>query len=181
MHAVVHVYTYRDGLLAKLAHDLRLTVGAFEIVVDRGDVRAWFDPGSLTVDGVAHGEQVDSAAPSPEDKRKIEASLRREVLQVEQFPRIELTGRLLLDTTRGVVDARLRLHGQEQALRIPFLAADGGLTADVTFAPSQFGIKPYKAIGGAIRTADRLRVRALAAQADFAALGANSCAFGPDH
>lgn len=180
MRAVVHVFTYRDGLLAKLAHDLRLRVDAFEIVVEGGAVQAWFDANSLAVDGVAHGERVETGSPSAEDKRQIEQTLRREVLRTELFPRIELSGTLQLDGAGGSVKAALRLHGHEQTLLIPLSRTASGLCADITFAPSDFGIKPYKALGGAIRTADRLRVRVGTELANLAALAADRCIFRPN-
>lgn len=180
MRAVVHVFTYRDGLLAKLAHDLRLHVRAFEIRVEGGAVRAWFDTHSLAVDGVAHGERVETGSPSPEDRRQIEQTLRREVLQSDQYPRIELSGTLQLQEAGAEVHATLRLHGHEQTLRIPVRPAADGLCADITFAPSDFGIKPYKALGGAIRTADRVRIRVGTEEANLAALATAACVFRPE-
>jgi len=177
MHAVVHVFTFREGLLARLAHDLRLRVEAFEITVGRGEVHGVFQASSLRVDGVAEGEQVDPDRLSAEDKAKIEQTVRTELLNAASHPRIELRAVLRESGSSRVLEGTLRLNGIEQPVQIPLLAAEGGtLSAELAIAPSRFGIKPYRAVGGAIRLRDRVVIRATAALADrdnLAALAAS--------
>ena len=45
------VYTYKEGVLSAVAHDLKLRVGAFWLTVDPQDsaVSASFDPNSMEV------------------------------------------------------------------------------------------------------------------------------------
>ena len=159
MQTRVHVYTFREGLLARLAHDLRLTVGAFELRLEQDRLHGWFDPSSFRVDGVAQGERVVPGGLSDGDKRKIEETIGREILQAARYPSIELEARVLREAGDLTLDARLRLRGAELPLRIPLRREPGGLEADVELVPSRFGIAPYKALGGAIRLQDRVRVR----------------------
>lgn len=181
MHAVVHVFTFREGLLARLAHDLRLRVTAFEISLHRGEVRGSFEAASLRVDGVAEGSRVDAERLSAEDKAKIEQTVRAELLHAASHPRIELRGVL---REGRVLEGTLRVNGIEQPVQIPLLAAEGGtsaaesgkLCAEVTLTPSRFGIKPYRALAGAIRLQDRVVIRATTALSDrdnLAALAAS--------
>jgi polyisoprenoid-binding protein YceI len=176
MHALVHVFTFREGLLARLAHDLRLRVQAFEITLHRGEVSGWFEAASLRVDGVVEDERVDPDRLSAEDKAKIEQTLQAELLHVSSHPRVELHGVLRPAASPGVLAGTLRLHGVEQPVEIPLAAVGGTLRAELSIAPSRFGIKPYRALGGAIRLQDRVLIRATTALADrdnFAALAAN--------
>jgi len=172
---LLQVFTFRDGLLARLAHDLRLSVGRFELTLERGRLQGWFDPSSLTVDGVAHGDRVDAAALSAEDKLKIQQTIARELLETSRHPRIELEGKLGQVDGQFVLDAKLRMHGVDRTLQIPLRLTALGMTAEIEFAPSLFGIPPYKAFGGAIRLQDRVlvRVHVLAERDKLAALASS--------
>lgn len=159
VQTTVHVFTFKDGLLARLAHDLRLTLGRFELTLERGELRGVFDPSSLRVDGVAHGERVDPSALSAGDKQKIEHTIAHELLTVAQHPRIELQGKLGQLDGQFELAATLSLRGVSQSLRIPLRLAADGMTASVELTPSRYGIPPYKALGGAIRLQDRVLIR----------------------
>jgi hypothetical protein len=159
MRARVYVFTFKEGLFAGLAHDLRLSVGSFEISVDHNCVKAMFDPSSLRVDGVAHGSKLDPNALSGDDKAEIEATLREQILETTAHPRIELNGTLTRDGAAFTVEAQLHLHGHSRGLRIPVRFAPDRAFAEVELVPSQFGIPKYKALAGAIRLQDRVVVR----------------------
>lgn len=156
---LLQVFTFKDGLLARLAHDLRLSVGRFEVVLERGRLQGWFDPTSLSVDGVAHGDRVDGAALSADDKQKIQQTIARDLLETARHPRIELEGKLGQADGQFILDAKLRVRGVERTLQIPLRLTALGMTAEIEFAPSQFGIAPYRAFGGAIRLQDRVLIR----------------------
>jgi hypothetical protein len=159
MRTDVQIFKFKAGLLARLAHDLRLRVTAFEITLRDRQVDAWFDATSLQVEGVAHGEQVDSDGLSAQDKQKIQQTIRDEILDSRRFPRVELTGTLNLTRRPTVIDAKLRLCGVEHPIEVPVEFQAGKLSAQASFAPSAFGIVPYKALAGAIRLQDRVVVR----------------------
>ena len=52
MDAAIYIYTFKEGLLSKLAHDLRLSVTRFDISARGTEIEASLDPTSLRVDGV---------------------------------------------------------------------------------------------------------------------------------
>jgi hypothetical protein len=159
MRARVHVFTFKQGLLARLAHDLRLSVSRFEIRVDHDAVQATFEADSLCVDGVAHGDSVDREALTKEDKSKIERTVRTELLRSAEHPRIELKGTLKRDGATLAVEGELSLRGQRQGLRVPVGVERERTFVEVELSPSRFGIQPYKALGGAIRLQDRVVIR----------------------
>lgn len=159
MQARVYVYTFKEGLFAKLAHDLRLSVTAFQIRLERDEVQATFDAASLRVDGVMKRGQLDRSVLSPSDRADIEATIRKELLETAQAPKIDVKGRVKREGAGVIVEAQLHLHGQSQGLRIPVRAERELTIAQVELVPSRFGIPQYKALMGAIALQDRVAVR----------------------
>lgn len=151
MPATLHVHTFKDGLLARLAHDLRLHVGRFDVALDGGTVRASFDPASARVDGVMHGDRLDAAGLSDKDKRTVEETIHTMIVRGP----VSFEGEVAGDRVRG----RLTMNGQVRDLDLPVRVAKGELVVDTEIVPSRWGIAPYKALAGAIRLQDRWRVR----------------------
>ena len=48
-NAECFIYTFKEGLLSKVAHDLKLKVNGFEIRWENGEIQADFDPSSIEV------------------------------------------------------------------------------------------------------------------------------------
>lgn len=156
MAAEIQVFTFKDGLLARLAHDLRLTLRRFELRRDGEDVTGRFWLGSLVVDGVV-GKQghVDAGGLSADNRRAIAGNI-AEVLQTGRFPEATLAGKL----AGGRFVGTLTLVGRTQPVEAAVVEAGGVLRAEVVLVPSRWGIAPYKALAGAIKLQDRMIVRA---------------------
>jgi hypothetical protein len=155
MTATIQVFTYKDGLLARLAHDLRLTLRRFEIQRDGAAITARFWPGSLHVDGAIdrHG-QLDVNTLSDNDRRKIGENIADDVLHLDRFPEASFRGQIVGDAVEG----ELSMAGRSASVRVPVQAAGGRLRGEVILVPSRWGITPYKALAGAIKLQDRVRV-----------------------
>ncbi|MBX3128265.1 MAG: YceI family protein [Polyangiaceae bacterium] len=154
----VEVSTYKDGLLSRLAHDLRLKVERFEIGHDGTSIEATFDPASLTVvTALVDGNPV--GALSDGDRGEIRQNIRDKVLQTSRYPevRFEGTGKPEGDVVR--IAGTLTLRGQRQPVEFSAQREDGRYLGEVELIPSRFGIAPYKALLGAIKLQDRVRVR----------------------
>ncbi|MES2641714.1 MAG: YceI family protein [Myxococcota bacterium] len=157
MTPALHIYVYREGLLARFGHDLRLTVPRFEVTL-RGDrVTAWFDVGSVRVDGAATGEKVDPTRLSEADKTKIQAAIAGEILDVARFPKVTLEGDVTFPGP--AVRARLTMKGRTADEEIPVSRVPGLLRVNTVITPSRWGITPYKTLAGAIRLQDRWRIQ----------------------
>jgi hypothetical protein len=173
--ATVHVYTFKAGLLSRLAHDLRLRCERFEIVIDDGVVSATFDAASLRVDGVVTKGRLDPRGLSPSDYAKIEATARDEVLATRRHPQVTLQGRVeVAGAGHPVVGGELTLAGRTAPLPRTVVRREGdGFRCTVQLAPSRWGIAPYRALAGALKLQDRVeidvRVDASADAADLAA------------
>ena len=86
--ATCEVFTKREGVLAAVGHDLKLRPERFEIEADATSVRARFDPSSLRVAAAIRAGREDPSAVSERDRRDIERSCAREVLEAHHFPEI---------------------------------------------------------------------------------------------
>lgn len=152
----VSLFTFKEGLLARAAHDLRLHVDRFTITREGDEIIARFEPASIVVDGVMHGEQLDRGGLGSRDCDKITQTIRDDILRTRQHPSIEFHGRLELPSLR--VPGDLTLLGVRRPLTVLGTREHGRVRAKVLLRPSEFGIAPYKALAGAIRLQDRVRV-----------------------
>jgi polyisoprenoid-binding protein YceI len=148
------VYTFREGLLSAVGHDLCLRVERFAVEVT-GDANApsivaRFDAASLRATGDV----------APADARKIERSAADEVLAARRFPTIEFRStRVARDGERARIDGTLTLHGHSRELTFEATADDAAWSAEVRLDQRDFGIKPYAALLGALRVKPDVVVR----------------------
>ena len=153
------VFTYKDGLLASIAHDLEIRVERFDLDIDAAPlaVRARFDATSLAVMG-AHPNALGES-----DKRKIEQSIADEVLHVREHPAIIFSSSTVTAEGDGFrIAGELTLHGRTR--RVTFVAAPDGerdrMVATVELHQPDFGIKPYSAMLGTLKIKPDVTVRA---------------------
>lgn len=163
---VVHVF--RAGALSPRLHD-------HAFVPERWSGHVRFDPqaperSAVDVTFDATSLRDEQSELSDQDKAKVEQQVRGpDILDVERYPDIRLTADRLEDVQhvgsqhiKGVLVGTLELHGRKQPLRIPIEARWGsqGLdgTGSISFLQSEYGIKPYKKLLGAIAVQDRVRV-----------------------
>jgi hypothetical protein len=145
----VFVFTFKEGLLSPLAHDLKLRVS--NVVIERdGDrsVRAAFDAGSL---------QVVEAGNLPRHfYAEIERTIRNEVLQVKKHPSIRFESTSISD--REVV-GQLTLMGHTREIRCPRKDDATHLGIEVRLDQRDFGMKPYTAMLGTLKVKPEVMVR----------------------
>lgn len=152
----IHVFTFKDGLLARLAHDLRLSLARFEIRREGTALSGRFWPDTLRVDGVVGKDgRVDVDGLSASDKAKIQRNITDEILLTARHPEIAFSGAL---APGGLLDGRLTMLGKAAPVRTPVRVEGARLRAEFTLVPSQWGIAPYKALAGAIKLQDRVIV-----------------------
>jgi len=157
------VNTGRTGAVAKAGHDLLLHVtgwdGTLEIGADlapsRLEVRA--DGGSLKVQEGTGGMQ----ALDDDDKANIEQTIDDEVLRRDQ---ITFRSTEVAAADGGLrVTGDLTLLGRTAPLVLDIAVGDGALTAAAVVRQTDFGMKPYSALFGALKVADEVRVSLAAA------------------
>lgn len=158
--ARVTVFTFREGALSAIGHDLAIEARVFSLDIDDEDVTLVVDAASLVVRAARVAGADDARALSSSDKDKIARAIADDVLHARRFAEIRATARVP-EGREG--RASLTLHGVTR--EVPFvvdrLGVDKGAdTVRVTasFAPSLFGIRPYSALLGALRVKDSVTV-----------------------
>ncbi|KIG16854.1 hypothetical protein DB30_04016 [Enhygromyxa salina] len=157
----IRVFTFKAGLLSRIAHDLRLQVQQFTIARTGDEVVAEIEAQSIIVDGVMNGTRFDANGLGPRDRTKIAETIRGEILNTRAHPKIVFQGSLSAGKGVGArirVDGVLKLVGVRKPLSLVAVHERDRVRGSVTLVPSEFGIRPYKALAGAIRLQDRVRV-----------------------
>ena len=163
-NADVLVFTFKEGLLSAVAHDLKIRVTRFAIHIDEETkgIEATFDPQSLRVvtamkdGGEAHGAMSDS------DRSKIEENIQDDVLHPRKFQQIRFVSTSVEEDPQGTgyrVRGRLTLHGETRDVAFTSRSDGEGQVAEVKIHQPDFGIKPYSAMLGTLKIKPELLVR----------------------
>lgn len=149
--AEVLVFTFKEGLLAPLAHDLKIRASRFELDLDPTANQAVLriDAGSLVVvSAMKEGRDVPSALPGLA-RSEIEKNIAsNDVLAVKRFGIITFQSTRISHTE---VDGTLTLHGVTKLLRGQRLDTATHFTAKFRIDQREFGMKPYSAMLGTLR------------------------------
>jgi YceI-like protein len=153
------VFTYKAGLLAGVAHDLKLRVERFEIALDEQGIRARFEANSLRVVCAQVGGKDDPGALSDRDRREIEATIARDVLDARRHPVIEFQSSPIAPSVGPEIQGTLRIRGREQPLLLEARRDGERAVIETMLDQTAFGIRPYTAMLGALRIRPEVRVR----------------------
>lgn len=151
----LQVFTFKDGLLSRMAHDLRIDVPTFTIEEDGEAIEARIDASCLRVDTAMKRGQPTGGL-SGADKAKIEATIREEVLQSSRFPEIVFRAEA---PRRASVSGTLTLCGVERPVRLQFRDLANARVAEVRLDQRDFNIRPYRALGGTLKLKADVLVR----------------------
>jgi len=156
------IFTFKEGMLSAVAHDLKLRVDEFEVALDQPSkaVAAIFNPESVRVVNAMRDGHEDPGALSVENKKQIELNIRLDVLKAREFPDIIFISQSVTDTETGfVVRGQLTLHETSQPLTLPVRRDKEHYVAEAKVHQPDFGIVPYSAMMGAIRVRPTVVVR----------------------
>jgi hypothetical protein len=142
--ATLTVKTYREGMAAKAGHDLIIEVTRWSAKIgDDGAVELSADPRSLEV-----REGLRGAKPlSDRDRREILKNIEGKILGTQS---IEFRGTAAGDDVEG----ELTMAGATRPLTVQRTAVGG----HATVTQSQWGIKPYRGLMGALKVRDDVEV-----------------------
>ena len=158
-HSECLIYTFKEGLLSKVAHDLKLKVANFEIRWEDGEIQAEFDPSSIEVLYAMKNGQPNPSALNAGDKAKVLENMHRDVLKTKRFPTIRFSASSLREAAdEVVVDGYLDLTGKKRPLRATAKRNGSHWEVEVNIHQPDFGIKPFKALMGAIKIKPHLKV-----------------------
>ena len=145
------VKTGKEGAAAKMGHDLVLVVNSWEATIEGGDspsIKLTADPGSVEVESGAGG-----AKPlGDKDKGDIKKSIDKKVLGSSQ---ISFTSSEVSDSA---AKGDLSIAGSSSQVSIPISVSGDKITGSHTFSQSDFGIKQFSAMMGALKVKDQVTV-----------------------
>ncbi len=154
-NASLHVETGRSGAAAKAGHDLIIDVNAWEATLEVGDSSSLAlsaDPTSLHVREGHGGMQ----ALKDDDKDDILKTIDKDVLKKKSIAfrssSVEPAGEGL------TVSGDLELGGKSKPISFELSESGGTVTGSATIKQSDWGIKPYSALFGALKVNDEVTV-----------------------
>jgi polyisoprenoid-binding protein YceI len=160
-NASLHVRTYREGVAAKAGHDLIIEVTRWDATVEVGSEPAGWavelnaDPGSLEV-----REGLRGVKPlSDKDRVEIRKNIDAKVLGTHPIRFRSSDVRLAEDGGRLTVEGELSMAGSARPLTAQLTVADdGAVSGTIPLTQSDWGIKPYRGLMGALKVRDEVEV-----------------------
>jgi polyisoprenoid-binding protein YceI len=153
-NASLQVRTYREGVAAKAGHDLIIDVTRWEATVEVADEPAGWsielnaDPRSLEI-----REGLRGVKPlTDKDRREIRKNIDAKVLG--SSPIVFRSTRLDGDRVAG----ELTMAGATRPLNVRLDTAGGRIRATIPLVQSQWGIKPYRGLMGALKVRDDVEI-----------------------
>jgi polyisoprenoid-binding protein YceI len=154
-NASLHVETGRSGAAAKAGHDLIIDVTSWEATLEVGDasrLELSADPSSLHVREGKGGMQ----ALGDDDKADIRKTIDKDVLKKKD---ISFTSSSCESAGDGLkVSGDLEMGGKTQQVSFDLRESGGTLTGSAAVKQSDWGIKPYSALFGALKVNDEVKV-----------------------
>jgi polyisoprenoid-binding protein YceI len=153
----LRVKTYREGVAAKVGHDLVMEVGSWEATVTTapGDVAIELHADSTSL-RVLTGERGVKPL-TDRDRDEIRKNIDEKILR-----RLPIEFRSTAVRPSGdelAVEGDLTLAGSPRPVSARLtLGADGQLTGTIPVVQSQWGIKPYRGLMGALKVRDDVEI-----------------------
>jgi polyisoprenoid-binding protein YceI len=154
----IHVFTFKEGVLSAVAHDLRIRLEKFSIELDGESVRGDFDLKSLFVDGPMENGELQANQYDAGKRADVEKAMHNDVLRTDKHPRAAFRGTAKPAGAGYQVSGELELAGKSAPLAFDVRNEGGTYRAEIEIQPSQWAIAQYKALLGAIRLKDRVRI-----------------------
>jgi polyisoprenoid-binding protein YceI len=153
--------TYRSGLAAQAGHDLTIEITQWSGELDGDDGAPDRLEARINLDSLVIREGAGGLKPlTDRDRREIALTARKQ-LQADRYPEATFTAAQFApdDTGGGTIDGTLVLHGQSRPLTLTVSkAGEGRYRATATVVQSEFGIKPYSGMFGALKLRDAVDV-----------------------
>jgi polyisoprenoid-binding protein YceI len=154
-NASLHVETGRSGAAAKAGHDLIIDVNAWEATLKVGESSSLAlsaDPTSLKVREGKGGMQ----ALKDDDKEDIHKTIDKDVLKQKD---ITFTSSSVEAAGDGLtISGDLELGGKTKPITFDVTESGDTVSGSASFNQSDWGIKPYSALFGALKVNDEVKV-----------------------
>ena len=171
----VYIYTFKEGLLSKLAHDLLIDVTNFKVNVNVPE--EGFSSGNLDLELQANSLKVICALKEGErqpdtlkekDIADIERDTAKKVLHPDKYPTVNFCSKEILEKPELCyklgedgyhVKGELSLHGVTKPVEFDIKTTNGeNLTGMITLLQKDYGIKPFKAMLGTLKIKNEINI-----------------------
>jgi len=155
------IFTYKEGLLAPIAHDLKLRVGKFSLSVkDKAEISASFDSASLEVVCAMENGLDKPNSLSNRDCGQIQDNIIRDVLKSKRFPDIRFQSSTLSEDEGDYrIAGDITICGVTRPMQFITRRQGNRYVAEVELHQPDFRIKPFRALMGTLKVAANLRVQ----------------------
>ncbi len=161
----LHVYTFKEGLLSKLAHDLLIDVTDFKVNLEIPE--AGFASGSLELEIQANslkvicalkdGERTDAL--KEKDIADIEKDMGGKVLHPDKFPTANFRSKTIQEKDGGYkINGDLNLHGVTKTIDFDIDTNGENLKGMISLLQKDYGIKPFKAMMGTLKIKNEINI-----------------------
>ena len=152
-NASLHVLTYREGVAAKVGHDLVIEVTDWEATVEDDSVELTADPRSLAVRDGRRGVKPLT----DRDRDEIRRNIDDKVLRAQ--PIAFRSTAVRRDSGALTVEGELTIGGTTRRLAARLDVDSGGRAkGTIPLTQSAWGIKPYRGLMGALRVRDDVEI-----------------------
>jgi YceI-like domain len=154
----ISVFTFKDGILARAAHDLALRLERFDIVLDGDSLTASLPLDALAVIGPVEGGVVRTDRYDAAKREQVAQAMHSEVLRTARHPTARFVGKATAQGHGFTVSGEFELAGRRAPLSFEAHRDGAVYRARFELQPSRWGIAPYKALLGAIKVRDLVRI-----------------------
>lgn len=163
----LYVWTFKAGLMARMAHDLKIEVTDYEFLVHGEMGEEWRAELTMPIEGfrvlgATRDKVLQEGQLSLDDKAEIEQTLRAKVLDASRYPVAFYRAKFSGDENQQNFEGQLTLKGTTRTLKIKGHAERTTrgihLEGQARILQSDFGIKPFQAFLGALKVKDEIEV-----------------------
>ncbi len=154
------ILTRREGLAARVGHDLRIEATRWyaQVTHNPSDLSASTISATIEPDSLKTREGTGGAGPlTDRDRAEIDANIRR---VLGSSPLTFTSTRIVPDGANGTIEGELALNGVTRPVRLEVTSDDGvHYRTRATVVQSEYGIRPYRAFLGALKLRDQIEVQ----------------------
>ncbi len=161
----VYVYTFKEGLLSKLAHDLLIDITDFKVNLEVPE--SGFASGSLELEIQANSLKVICALKDGErtdglkekDIVDIERDMGVKVLHPDKYPTANFRSKAIQEKDGGYkINGDLSLQGVTKSIDFDIDTNGENLKGTISLLQKDYGIKPFKAMMGTLKIKNEIHI-----------------------
>jgi polyisoprenoid-binding protein YceI len=144
----LEVHTYREGVAAKVGHDLIIEVTTWSASDDDGAIELTADPRSLVVREGRRGVKPLT----DKDRASIQKTIQNDILGAQEIKFVSRS------VEGGGVKGDLTIAGRTQPVEFELRREGDRVHATVPVVQTRWGIKPYRGFMGALKVRDDVEI-----------------------